>query len=129
MPGGSELRIQARIDPRYGWLLVSLRVGQAAGGYPLNMAISTLTPVTAISVATRNLLLPTGRITTVPDKADRYLLRDLWIQDQQLPDLEVGISALAGRAEVSGLLGLDFFARFAQVCVQTPTLEISLLDP
>lgn len=129
MAGSGELTFSASLDPRLGWLIVSVQVGELVEDRFLSMALSTLTAQSAISVPTRNLLLPTGHLTTLPTREDRYVLRDLQIDGQSIPDLEVGISGLATRAGVSGLLGLNFFQQFVDVHVHLPTLELRLTDP
>lgn len=87
------------------------------------MALSTLSPLSGIGVTTRNTLLATGYLITLPNREDRYLLRGLQIEGWQLPELEVGISGLAGRARIAGFLGLNFFRRFSDVRVHIPTLD------
>lgn len=129
MVSGGELRFRASSHPRYGWLLIRLQVGEPPEDLVFDMAVSTLTPVSALSVAARNVLVTKGHITTLPQRADRYRLRDLQIEGHRFPDLEVGVSRFAGRAGVDGLLGLNFFQQFADVRLHVPDLEFTLVEP
>jgi hypothetical protein len=63
------------------------------------MVLSTVTVSSGISVATRNLLLSSGHLTTSPTRPDRYLLRDL------------------------------FLRLFLAIHVDLPALQLTLVDP
>ena len=106
MAGNGDLAFCARLNPRLGWLLVGVEVGEFVGDRSLRMAVSTL-----------------------PSREDRYILRDLQIDGQPIPALEVGISRLASRAGVSGLLGLNFFRQFLELHVDLTDLRFTLIDP
>jgi hypothetical protein len=51
----------------------------------------------------------------VPLSADAYMLRDLCIAGQPLPDLAVRVSAAAMVAKADGILGYNFFGQFTEV--------------
>jgi hypothetical protein len=125
----SELTAQVWQHPRYGWLMLELQVEQAGKPQSIMMAVSTLSPTSALSVTTRNNLLALGCLTTLPQRPDRYLLRGAQINRQPLPNLEVGISGLAERTAVGGLLGLNFFQQFVDVRFHVPDLEFTFTVP
>lgn len=127
MVGGGNLSFRVQPHPRYGWLIATLQVGTPGENLFLEMAISTLTPLSGVSISARNALLATGYLRTQPDRAERYLLRQLSIEGQDVADLEVGLSRAAHRAGVAGFLGLDFFLRFLDVHVHVPTLQVTLV--
>ena len=127
MAGSGELSVEAQIHPRLGWLLLSLQTGESVDAVFFSMAFSTISPRSGISLPARNRVLPTGYLMTVAEKEDRYLLRDPRLSGQSIPDLEVGMSRLAGRAGVDGILGLDFFGRFIEVRFHLPSLRLTLI--
>jgi hypothetical protein len=128
VPGDSDLTFRASIHERFGWLIVRLGVGDPAEGRFLDFVISTLAATSAVSVEARNRLLMTGYLSTLPQRPDRFLLREVRISGQLVPDFEVGLSGLAGRAAVDGFLGLNFFRHFVDVRLHVPNLEFTLVD-
>lgn len=61
--------------------------------------------------------------------ARRFLVRDLRIAGQPIPDLEVRVSAAMVRLGVDGILGLDFFEQFELVQWHPRTRRVILVDP
>jgi len=129
MAGGGELSVVAQPRPKYGWPIITVQVGESGDSQFLEMVLSTLSSLSGISIAARNSLLATGHLATVPSQADRYLLRHLKIDGQDAPDLEVGINRAASHVGVAGFLGLDFFALFATIHVDVPSLRLTFVAP
>ena len=109
--------------------MVEIEIQQGPLRRILEMAVSTLTPTSALSVTTRNSLLAVGCLTTLPQRPDRYLLRGALLNRQPIPDLEVGLSGLAERAGVGDMLGLNFFQQFIDVRFHVPDLEFTFVNP
>ncbi len=129
MASFSQFTAHAWQHPRFGWLMLELEIDPSRWARSVEMAVSTLTPTSALSVTTRNSLLTLGCLTTLPQRPDRYLLRGAFLNRQPLPDLEVGISGLAERSGVGGLLGLNFFQQFVDVHFHVPELEFTFAQP
>jgi hypothetical protein len=114
-------RFRLDFDRRRWWLTLPLEVG---GAITFDLVLDTGSPLSGISERVRDALLGTPYLGHLG--AGRYRLRDLQIRGQPMPDLEVGISRRATEVGVDGVLGLAFFAQFVDVCINIPTLELTL---
>ena len=83
MPAGSgEVTVYTKLHPQNWWILVPLEVG---GTFTFDIVLDTGSPLSALSIEIINTLLVLNRIEQLA--ANRYILRDLWIQGQPIPDL------------------------------------------
>ncbi len=80
---------------------------------------SAISPLALTDLANKEGLSPIGN--------DRYLLRNLRITSQPVPDLEVEVNPAITHLGVDGMLGLDFFATFQEVRWKPATGEITLV--
>ena len=88
------------------------------------MVLDTGSPLSGISFRTRDALASNGDL--VPAGPRRYLLRDLSIEGQPLPDLVVRLSQRASAVGADGMLGLDFLNTFTEIHLNVPTLWLTL---
>ena len=100
MPGGAgSISARTEIHHHYGWILVPVEV---YGDMVLEMVLDTWSPRSSISDGIRVRLARLGLLEPVGPAT--YLLRDLRIAGQSVPDLEVYVSrrvTLVGRTEPS----------------------------
>ena len=59
----------------------------------------------------------------------RFVVRDLRIAGQTVPDLDVRVSAATIRLRVDGILGLEFFGQFELVQWYPHTRRVTLVAP
>ena len=88
------------------------------------MVLDTGSPLSGISYLTRDELASNGVL--VPAGPRRYLLRDLSIEGQPLPDVVVRLSPRASAVGIDGMLGLDFLNTFTEIQLSVPTLWLTL---
>ncbi len=119
--GGRELSFHLLLHPTSWWLIVPLGLGDEAS---LSMVLDTGAPLSGISrrtrdgLAERSLLIPHGR--------RHYLLRDLRIAGQPVPDLVVRESNRLTEVGADGAVGLDFLNRFTEIHCHIPSLWVTL---
>lgn len=81
------------------------------------------------SIALRSLDDIEAREGLVPGTGGRWRLTNLRIGQHPIPDLEATLSPTVTRLHVDGVLGLDFFARFAGVRWEPRTHPVTLIGP
>lgn len=79
---------------------------------------STLSRHTLDDLINRRLVEPEG---------PSFLLRDLRIIGQRVPDVTVGVGAAAGFLRIDGILGFDLFERFQRVVFEPATRQLTLV--
>jgi hypothetical protein len=124
MSGGSVVA-QAALHPSGRWLTLPLMI---AGTYALRAVLDTGSPQSALSPRISNDLSSQGLLRPAADPR-RFLLADLTIGGQAVPDLEVGVLRRLDPMEVDGLLGLDFLLRFSEVHFILASLQFTFVDP
>ena len=115
-----ELVIQLVRGPRSRRYIIPLRVGREVTLEMLaepNVLKSVLSERTRRSLIMAELVPPTDEPATCP-------LRDLRIQGQTIPDLDLPVSAVVER--VDGVLGLDFFRNYRSVEFDPRTFRLTL---
>jgi hypothetical protein len=130
VPGGNgEIRFRVGLDPKRWLLLVPLEIATGAEqGIILNMVFDTGSPMSVIGLPTRNLLLGRGLLVSIGTIGGKpaYLLQNLRVQGQSLPDLQVLVSPRATRLGLDGILGLTFLNLFGQICFDVDSMELTL---
>jgi hypothetical protein len=102
--------------------IVLLAVGQ---DFALEMLPNPFTPRSTVSRRTLGDLV---RHHVLPaDHESRFSLRDLLIAGQSVPDLDVQVGSAATLLHVDGILGFDFFERFAEIRLNTRTFVMTLV--
>jgi hypothetical protein len=91
------------------------------------MVFDTGAPVSGISEEVRDGLLAAGLLELRGGRF--YVLRDLEIQGQPVPDLLVGVSPRVTEVGAQGVLGLNFMGQFTDVHFHVPTLRLTLSRP
>ena len=118
-----EIAIQAGLHRSGRWITIPLLVG---GKRPFSAVLDTGSPVSAISPRSERILSDDGLLEPAP-RPHRYRLASLTAQNQQLPDLEVGVVRRLDRLDVDALLGLDFLTQFAHIHFDTRALRLRLV--
>ena len=127
MPSDND-DVSFHLEPSFGlyrgrrWFVVRLHVGLDIVWDMLPNPLagrSGITPLALADLATKEGLTPSGN--------DRYLVRNLRIDGQPVPDLEVEASPGVARLGVDGVLGFNFFTKFGEVRWKPATGEITLL--
>ena len=88
------------------------------------MVFDTGAPFSGISRRTRDALAADGLL--IPHGPHHYLLRDLRIDEQEVPDLVVRESHRLTAVGADGALGLDFLNRFTEIHCHIPSLWVTL---
>jgi hypothetical protein len=96
------------------------------GWVTVRLVLDTGSPFTAIADSLRQTLADAGLLTETG--GDVYLLHDVTIAGQTLDGFQARLSRRATRVGVSGVLGLDFLARFTDVHFHVPSMQLSLSD-
>jgi hypothetical protein len=104
--------------------LIRLEVGPDV---VFEMLPNPVAPRTAIRPSSFQDLAQRGMATA--EEARRVTLRQLSIGGHPVPDLEASVSAAVGRLGFDGVLGFDFFARFAEVVWRPGTGQMILRFP
>jgi hypothetical protein len=120
----AQIIIVPVLDPRTLWLTVQLDIRGQPGP---RMVLDIAAPFSSISESVRDSLVERGLLGAV--RGRHYLLRDLTIQRQSVPDLRVGLSPRVTQLGVDGLLGLNFFGLFTEIHCHVPSLRITLSRP
>ena len=120
----AQIVVVPQLDRVTLWLTLRLYIQGHAG--PL-MVLDTAAPFSAISESARDSLAAQGLLG--PVRGRHYLLRNLTIQGQSVPDLRVGLSLRVTQLGVDGLLGLNFFGLFTEIHCHVPSLRITLSRP
>jgi hypothetical protein len=120
----TELSIQTSLHRPNQWIIVPLLVD---GRADLRMVLDTGAPFSAISEEIRDGLLAAGLLGTAGSRL--YVLRNVEIQGQPIPDLPVLVSARVAQVGAQGVLGLNFLRQFTDVHFHVPTLRLTLTRP
>lgn len=117
-----RLVIQTWSHPRYGWITLPLAVGNLL---TLTMVVSAFSPLSYLEQSAGDTLVALALARRVNDR--ECVLRDISIQGQQVPDLDVRTRA-TGPPGANGVLGLDFLRQFTDIHFHVPTLVLTLSD-
>ena len=116
-----EVSVQLIYDADRRWLVAPLSVGQDLvlwvvpnPGFPR----SVISRQAAEDLASRGVLVASGRRA--------YVLHDLQIHGQPVPDVVVQPSPLTRVLGVDGILGFEFFAHYARACLDIATFLMTL---
>jgi hypothetical protein len=120
----AQIVIVPVLDPRTLWLTVQLHIRGDAGP---RMILDIAAPFSGISEPVRDVLAERGLLGAI--RGRHYLLRDLTIQGQPVPNLAVGLSPRATQLGADGVLGLNFFGLFTELHCHVPSLRITLSRP
>lgn len=90
----------------------------------LDMVLDTGSPLSTISLDTRDRLLPLGCLEQVAPR--RYTLAGISLGGQALPALTVHLSRTVTRVGAQGTLGLNFLQQFREVCFDVPSMRLIL---
>jgi len=104
-----------------------LLVVSVPGGSDLRLVLDSGTVTSAVKETVLNELLAHGRATQVG--RHRYLLHDLAVSGVPLPDMPVRVGGRTEEIDADGLVGLDYLAQFERVCVDIPSLRLTLTFP
>jgi hypothetical protein len=120
-----SFRLQQRMQDVRGDrpYVVLLGVGQ---DYGLEMLPNPFTPRSTISRTALEDLDFRGLLPS--DRGARFALRNLSIAGWRVPDIEVSVGAAATLLRVDGILGFDFFARFAEIRFNPRTFVMTLVQ-
>lgn len=122
MPGGgADVVIQTSLHPRGWWVMVPLEV---AGTVTLELVLDTGSLLSGLSEPTREMLTTRGLLRPAGER--RFLLRDLTIHGQPVPDLVVRVSRRVTQAGARGVLGLDFLGQFTDIHFHVPSMRLTL---
>jgi hypothetical protein len=111
---------QTRTHQR-GWLIVTFTVGALSA---LDCVVNPGYPVSAISLGTRDVLGALGHLEHTGGRL--YRLLDLSLEGQALPNLHVRSSPAVDLLGVEGVIGLNFFRQFREVCFHVPSGRLTL---
>ena len=118
-----EIEVDCDIHPSGHWITLGIAVGaELVDPY---MVLDSASPVSVISPGARDELERQGLLPSSNQRND-YLLTHLSVQGQPLPDITVRVLPRLTRLGVDGLLGLDFFQMFEEVCFRTQSLRLTL---
>src|SRR5947209_19460955 len=98
-----------------------------AGHGALAMVLDTSAPLSSISEGSRDALVKSGVLEATGRSG--YLLRNVSMQGQPIPNLALRISARATQVGADGLLGLDFFSRYTDIHFYVPSGRLTLTVP
>jgi hypothetical protein len=119
-----RLSITVHLHRAKGWLMIPIEVG---GRYGFEMVLDTGSPVSTISQGVRAALADLGLLES--RGGNRYLLHEVEIQGQRVPDLRVRESRRITLVGANGALGLDFLNQFTEIHVDVPHLRFTLTGP
>jgi hypothetical protein len=122
VPGtGGDLVIQTALHPRGWWVMVPVEV---AGLVTVELVLDTGSLLSGISEPTREMLASRGLLSPAGER--RFLLRNLSIQGQALPDVIVRVSRRVTQTGARGVLGLDFLGQFTDIHFHVPSMRLTL---
>jgi hypothetical protein len=110
----------------HGWLLLPVAVYSAVTGTPWELRLVLNTGRTQ-SVLSRSMLAAMRALGLFgAQSGPLFVLRQATVDGALLPDLPLRESAGPGLLGVDGMLGLDFFGCFADACISTGALRLTL---
>jgi len=116
----AELQITTYLD-RHWWVIVPVEV---AGVEVIEMVLDTGSPFSSVSEDTRRDLEAKGLLEKRDER--RYVLRDLRVQGQRIPDLNLRMSRRATQVGAAGILGIDFLGQYTDIHFHVPTMRLTL---
>jgi hypothetical protein len=123
-----RLSLQVEFHRRFWWPQVPLEIN---GVVTYNMVIDSGTGFSCIGESMRDLLLKKG-LTKLEgqDKSgnDIYLLTNLKIQGQSIPDLRMRFSSRVTEVGAYGLLGIDFLYKFKEIHFYRQSRQLILIS-
>lgn len=124
MPAGfGDLLVHLEPDRSQRFLVVPVFVNSEV---TLEMLINQLIGPSVISDSARIALMISGAIP-FDFGARSYSLRELWVAQQAIPDIEVRVSARLRSPD--GMLGFEFLRRYREVNYNFTTRQLTLIDP
>ena len=124
MFGGGEVVLPLRLHPRHFWLMLRIPV---LGREDIVLALDSGCFASAVKAVVLDELVSLRRATWL--RGRRYLIHDLAPAGIAIPDMRVRAGGPAERIDADGIIGLDYLGGFRRVCVDIPTLELTLTPP
>lgn len=121
---GGETVLPLRLHHRNFWLLLDVPVPDRQD---LVFVVDSGCAASAMRETVLGELVSLGRATWLGGR--RYLLHDLAPSGLAIPDMRVRAGGPAERIDADGIIGLDYLGGFRRVCVDIPTLELTLTLP
>jgi len=116
--------IEARRYPLFGWVIVEV----SANGIRLSMMLNTGSSFSAINERAREALIQAEALP--PERLTRYTLTKPSLAGNQLSDLAVRVLGQGlPRADLDGILGLDFLQQFSEISFEVATFRLTLALP
>lgn len=104
-----------------GLILIPFKVGSL---YGLNLILNTGFPISCLTPGVRDTLAALGHVRPLTGRMFR--LGDLRLEGHALPDLDVRVNAGVARLGADGVVGLNFFDQFHEVCFDVETRRLTL---
>ena len=117
--GGGSISIAARPDPRRGWLVIQVQAGWIEFDASLTFFSQSL-----ISQPLADFLGVFGYAR--PVGGARFLVQQLTLAEQAIPDLEVSASRLLNRTGVDAVFGSNFLILFTEITLATSLMPSSV---
>ncbi len=118
---GDEIVLDLRLHPHRFWLLLDVSV---AGGKEIAFVLDSGAPASVIHPAILAALIAEGRAERA--RGNWYRLRDMAVAGAPIPDALIRAGGPTERVRVGGIIGLDYLSQFARVCVDIPSLRLTL---
>lgn len=124
MFGGGDRVVPLRMHPHLFWLLVDITVPERRD---VVFVLDSGTVTSAIKESVLGELITLNRATRLTPR--RYLLHELSAKGVRLPDMSVRVGGRIESVDADGLIGSDYLSQFQRVCVDIPSLELTLTSP
>jgi hypothetical protein len=121
-----EVSFQLRIEPVGSRGIRQAVVGLSVG--PDVYPTMVFQPTTFRSTISSRLLQDlAGRGMLNPSTGPTFIVRDLRIAQQPVPDLRVSVGLAANVFDIDGILGANFLQPFSELRLDIPTLRVKLI--
>lgn len=104
-----------------GLIAVRLRVGPI---YSLPLVINTGYQFSCVRPGVRDSLVALGHLRSSGGRF--YELHDIELAGRPMPPLTMRVNVAVGRIDADGVLGLNFFSWFREVCFNVDTRRLTL---
>ena len=119
-----DIILPLRVHTRHFWLLLDLPV---PGRKHLAFVVDSGCAASEIRGGVLEELLRLSRATWLGGR--RYLLHDLAPSGTSIPNMQVRPGGTVEGIDADGIIGLDYLGGFRRVCVDIPSLELTLTLP
>lgn len=104
-----------------GLIVIPFKVGTL---YGLKLILNTGFPMSCLTPGVRDSLAAFGHVSQIAGRTLR--LGDLRLEEHALPDLDVRVNAGVARLGADGVVGLNFFNQFREVCYDVEARRLTL---